>query len=122
MMMVVMTMMLSFERQPVLSQCAQVTTEGGTVIFYVSHSPYPSSAYYELKIESSPGLPGFIYVAKPPTQDERGVIFCNIDGDERNRTNSTIDCSPGPESQWQSRGPRISTLPHSPGIRRGICA
>lgn len=68
--------------------------------FYVGNSPYPSSSYYEAKVEASPGSPGVIYVPKPPTQDELGIIFCNIDGDIRNNTNSTIDVGPDTPSKY----------------------
>ena len=45
----------------------------GEIEFYIAHDTYPSSTYYEAKVEASPGKPALIYIG----YDQDGEVFCN---------------------------------------------
>ena len=73
----------------------QMLATSGSATFYTSQSTYPSSEYYEQMVVSVPERPGIIFVPKPATADEEGVVFCNIKGDNVTETNVSIGLDVG---------------------------
>lgn len=69
----------------------------GAVNLYIAKDTYPSSAYYEEVIRAVPNRHGVMYLSQPIMQDEDGVIFCNIEGDNQTETNVSIGVDPGGE-------------------------
>jgi len=73
----------------------EMTSSQGKATFYTSKTTYPSSEYYETKMEATPNRMGFIYIPQPPTSQLEGIVFCNIKGDNYTDSNVSIGTSPG---------------------------
>ena len=62
---------------------------------YLAQGSYPSSVFYEEKVESTPGSPGFIYLRNPDTSpDAEAVVFCNVQGGT-SATKVVLSCESG---------------------------
>ncbi len=74
---------------------SQLVTYSGASVFYVASDTYPSSAYYEYKVDSTPGNNGVVYI--PGTGQEESIYFCNIQGTNQTESNVTVGLKPGGE-------------------------
>lgn len=60
----------------------KINVSTGGVTFFMSYNTYPSEAYYDERMEAVPGVPGVMYVKRPPFGNDEETVFCNIKGDE----------------------------------------
>ena len=56
--------------------------------YYTSNVTYPSESYYEEMMTATVDNKGVMFIPKPPTHEEEGIVYCNIKG--RNDTESDI--------------------------------
>ena len=61
----------------------------------MARTTYPSHSYYEWKAESIVGSAGVLYIPHPPTEDEEGILFCNIEGTNETESDISIGVKPG---------------------------
>jgi len=80
----------------------KLSSRGGRTVFYTSKSTYPSSNYYEHRVVAVSDRLGVLYVPQPPTIDEDGLVFCNIEGDNSTSTNISIGVKPGDQDKCRN--------------------
>ena len=69
----------------------QIDATTGGVNFYTSTVTYPSESYYEQMTTAKVDNKGVIFIPKPPTHEEEGIVYCNIKG----RNDTEIDITVG---------------------------
>ena len=70
------------------SHLFQIEATTGGVSYYTSTVTYPSESYYEEMMTATVDNKGVMFIPKPPTHEEEGIVYCNIKG--RNDTESDI--------------------------------
>ena len=73
----------------------QITARTGSVSYYIAQTTYPSESFYEKKVVASVQAKGVMFIAQPPTEDEEGIVFCNIKGDDDDESDIIIGIKPG---------------------------
>ena len=70
----------------------QLSSSGGTTTFYYSNDTYPSSAYYQQKVESRPDRTGVMYIPYPfqSKADEPIIVYGNIKGSADSATSVSM--------------------------------
>lgn len=76
----------------------QLSTHSGThSTLFLAQDTYPSSVYYEERLDSTPHTPGVVYIRNPhaSTLNNEWILFCNLVGANGTETNFTFGVRPG---------------------------
>ena len=69
----------------------QLKINEGHLTFFTSKTMFPSSDFYEQRVDSYKGKQVELFVPQPPTQDEEGIVYCNFKGDDDDNLNVEIE-------------------------------